>query len=56
VPLFLIEKKIKGKKGIIAYNKLYGTGSIKHHVKTLYLELLMTYVAKHFVNDNVSCS
>jgi hypothetical protein len=56
VPPSLIEKKTKGKKGIIAYNKLYGTGSIKHHVETLHLELLMTYVAKHFVNDNVSCS
>ncbi len=56
MPPSLIEKKTKGKKGIIAYNKLYGTGSIKHHVETLHLELLMTYVAKHFVNDNVSCS
>jgi len=52
----LIEKKTKGKKGIITYNKLYGTGSMKHHVETLHLELLTTYVAQHFVHDNVSCS
>jgi hypothetical protein len=56
VPPSLIEKKTKGKKAIIAYNKFYGIGSMKHDVEALYLELLMTYVAKFFVHDNVTCS
>ncbi len=35
----LIEKKTKGKKEIIAYNKSCGIGSMKHHVEALHLEL-----------------
>lgn len=53
LPPSLIEKKTKGKKGIITYNKSYGISSMKHHVEALYLELLTTYVAKCFVHDNV---
>jgi hypothetical protein len=32
VPTTLIKKKTRGKKGIITYNKGYGTDSIKQHV------------------------
>jgi hypothetical protein len=48
-----IEKNTKGKKGIIAYSKFCGIGSIKHHVEALHLKLLTTYVVECFVNDNV---
>jgi hypothetical protein len=40
----------------IAYNKFYGIGSMKHHVEALHLKLLMTYVVKCFVHDNVTSS
>jgi hypothetical protein len=52
-PPSLIEKKTKSKKGIIAFNKSYGIGSVKHHVVALHLDLLLTYVVEHFVHDNI---
>jgi hypothetical protein len=48
--------KTKGKKGIIAYNKSCGTSSMKYHIEALHFKLLPTYVAKHFVHDNVTGS
>jgi hypothetical protein len=33
VPMYLIGKKTKGKKGIIAYNTLFGTSAMKKHVE-----------------------
>jgi len=51
----LIEKKTKGKKRFIAYNKFYGTCFMKHHVEALHLRLLMTHV-ECFVHDNVTSS
>jgi hypothetical protein len=52
----LIEKKTKGKKRFIAYNKFCGTGSMKHYVEALHLKLLTTYVVECFVHDNVTSS
>jgi hypothetical protein len=52
VPPSLIEKKTKGKKGIIAY-KSCGISYMKHHVEALHLKLLTTYVVECFVHDNV---
>jgi hypothetical protein len=53
VPPSLIQKKTKGKKGIVAYNKSCGIGFMKHHVEVLHLKLLTTYVVECFVHDNV---
>ncbi len=52
----LIEMKTKGKKGIIAYNKSYGTSFMKYHVEVLNLKLLLTYVIKHFAHDRITGS
>jgi hypothetical protein len=38
----LIEKKMKRKKGICAYNKTYGTRAMKLHVKVEHKSLLTT--------------
>jgi len=40
VPHNLIEKKTKGKKGIITYNTSFRIGLMKHHVETKHLELI----------------
>ncbi len=52
----LIEMKTKGKKGIITYNKSCGTNSMKYHIEALHFKLLSSYVAEHFVHDNVISS
>jgi len=52
----LIKMKTKGKKGIIAYKKSCGTNSMKYHIEALHFKLLPTYVAEHFVHDNVTGS
>jgi hypothetical protein len=54
VPLTLIKKKTKGKKGIIAYNKGYGTNSIKWHVDFEYPNLA-PYIQR-FVSISMSMS
>jgi hypothetical protein len=44
VPHNLIEKKIKGKKGIIAYNTSFRIGLMKWQVETKHLELINAHV------------
>jgi hypothetical protein len=52
VLLALIEKKTKGKKGVITY-KLFGTSSMKH-VEVEHHELLFTDLSKFsYVNDGI---
>ncbi len=55
VPPSLIEKKTKGKKGIIAYNTSFGICSMKRHVESEHLELVITYV-EEVVVSNISGS
>jgi hypothetical protein len=53
--MFFIGKKTKKKKGIIAYNTLYGIGVMKIHVESKHLELLTIFVEE--VVDNIArCS
>jgi hypothetical protein len=52
VPPSLIENKTKRKRGIISYNTSFGTSSMKRHVKTKHLELVISY-AKEIVVDNI---
>jgi hypothetical protein len=52
----LIEKKIKGKRGIIAYNTFFGRSLMKLHVEYEHLELLTSYVEKVVVENNISRS
>jgi hypothetical protein len=40
VPPSLIEKKTKGKNGIIAYNTSFGINSMKMHIEAEHLELV----------------
>jgi hypothetical protein len=42
----LIEKRTKGKNGIIAYNTSFGIISMKQHVEVEHLELFDAYAAK----------
>jgi len=44
VPHNLIEKKTKGKKGIIAYNTSFRIGLMKWQVETKHLELINAHV------------
>jgi len=52
----LIEKKIKGKRGIIAYNTFFGRSLMKLHVEYEHLELLTSYVEEVVVENNISRS
>jgi hypothetical protein len=52
----LIGKKTKKKKGIIAYNTLYGIGVMKIHVESKHLELLTIFVEEVVVVDNIASS
>ncbi len=56
VPFTLIEKKTKIKKGIIAYNTLFGTSPMKMHVEYEHLEILTSYVEKVVAKNNISRS
>ncbi len=51
----LIEKKTKGKKGIIAYNSSFGTSSMKRHFEAQHLEFIISYV-EEVVANNISRS
>jgi hypothetical protein len=51
----LIEKKIKGEKGIIAYNNSFGTSSMKRHFEVQHLEFIISYV-EEVVANNISRS
>jgi hypothetical protein len=42
----LIEKKTKGKKKIIAYNTSFGIGSMKRHIESEHLELILHMLKK----------
>jgi hypothetical protein len=50
-----LRRKQKGKK-FIAYNKSFGTSSMKWHIEFEHVKLLTTYVAKVFAIENVGGS
>jgi hypothetical protein len=52
VPHTLIEKRTKGKKGIIAYNTSFGISSLRQHVEVEHLEFFNAYVAKFVGVEN----
>jgi hypothetical protein len=49
----LIGKKTKGKEGIIAYNTLFGISVMKRHVEFEHLELLIVFLEKIALTDNI---
>jgi hypothetical protein len=54
--MFFIRKKTKKKKGIIAYNTLYGIGVMKIHVESEHLELLTIFVEEVVFVHNIASS
>jgi hypothetical protein len=42
-----LKGKKKGKKGIVAYNKLFEKSSMKQHVESKHSKLLATYIWRH---------